>query len=322
MANLDHNVIKPLYDDKYYVYALCKPCGQVFYIGKGKGARINNHFAKWSLDKSNGRKNQTIRKYGNTIKREILCYFDSEDTAYEYEEWLISHYGLESEGGQLRQYAKTRNDYSTEFKKDVSGIASKSRKRKYSEELVIQAYKMFFEQCLPTYEVSEKLGITYSYVSQLMCGHKDKILFSKYVTSGEIKNLRVGKVIRKKKVTSNRIAFISDDELIVEYDKWFDNKESLSSIASRLEISKIHLRDIFYGNSRPHLFHGKELPQKVKNLSDDDLKTIIYEFVINKKSNLELSSMFDVNERRIREIKSCSDSYKHLQAYKETLMEK
>lgn len=105
-------------------------------------------------------------------------------------------------------------------------------------------------------------------------------------------------------------------------DKWFYNKESLSSIASRLEISKIHLRDIFYGNSRPHLFHGKELPQKVKNLSDDDLKTIIYEFVINKKSNLELSSMFDVNERRIREIKSCSGSYKHLQTYKETLMEK
>ena len=34
----------PQFKDKYYIYALCKPCGTPFYIGKGKGSRINDHF--------------------------------------------------------------------------------------------------------------------------------------------------------------------------------------------------------------------------------------------------------------------------------------
>ena len=83
MAEVNPYNVKPVFKDKYYVYALCKPNGDVFYIGKGKGKRINHHFQEYHLKRSNSRKNHTIRKYGNSIKREILCYFDSEDKAYE-----------------------------------------------------------------------------------------------------------------------------------------------------------------------------------------------------------------------------------------------
>lgn len=45
----------PQFKDKYYIYALCKPCGTPFYIGKGKGSRINDHFQpkKLNIAKSN-----------------------------------------------------------------------------------------------------------------------------------------------------------------------------------------------------------------------------------------------------------------------------
>ena len=39
MAEVNPYNVKPVFKDKYYVYALCKPNGDVFYIGKGMKAR-------------------------------------------------------------------------------------------------------------------------------------------------------------------------------------------------------------------------------------------------------------------------------------------
>lgn len=255
MAKLDNNVVKPLYKDKYYVYALCKPCGQVFYIGKGKGARINHHFAKWSLNKSNNKKNQTIRKYGNSVKREILCYFDSEDTAYEYEEWLISHYGLESEGGQLRQYAKTRNDYSEEFAKKASK-SSRKKTTKDMENTVVSAYRMYFTDCLGKHEISDYLNVRYDTLRSWLKGEKHRVLYTKYVISGLIaKNREYDKEFK--------LAKNYDIKKLREMRQRWINGEGTGELSKEIGIATTVLRDLFTGVSSKGLFDNyDEFPER------------------------------------------------------------
>lgn len=258
MAQENPYNIKPTFPDKYYVYALCKPNGDVFYVGKGKGKRINCHFQEYHLKRSNSAKNQTIRKYGNAIKREILCYFDNESSAYDYEEWLISYYGLESDGGCLRQYAKTRYEYSDKFSKEIASKASAAKTDKETEELVLNCYKLYFTDCENKHFISQEFSINYDTLRSWLNGSKHKILYEKYVKSGlVVKNREYSKEFKlDKRINVSRIREMRD--------LWLGGKITTGDVAKEFNIDRNSIREMFYGITCKGLFKNYEIPQKYK----------------------------------------------------------
>lgn len=72
--------------NNYYVYTHHKPCGEIFYVGMGKGKRA------WSVCDRNNLWRKIVLKYGNhTVK--IIKQNLSHSDAIELEKNLISKYG-------------------------------------------------------------------------------------------------------------------------------------------------------------------------------------------------------------------------------------
>lgn len=90
---------------RYYVYAYYLPDGTPIYIGKGCGKRATEHLTGHRL-----RKNKLFSKYLNEllvagIEPEVVVIMDmlTEQQAYDWEEYLIRHYGRHDLGtGPLR----------------------------------------------------------------------------------------------------------------------------------------------------------------------------------------------------------------------------
>jgi len=84
---------------KWYVYQLIDPTTMaVFYIGKGKGSRINDH----ELDSARGvcskkcNKIRTLKNAGFEIVKQKIAFFWDEQAAYDFETDCIEEVGLDT----------------------------------------------------------------------------------------------------------------------------------------------------------------------------------------------------------------------------------
>lgn len=81
----------------YYVYLLTDEMGEVFYVGKGKGDRAQNHTQNSILRWDSSLKADIIRHIqnrGGEVKIRYLAYFEVEQHAFVYEAAMIEVYGL------------------------------------------------------------------------------------------------------------------------------------------------------------------------------------------------------------------------------------
>ena len=320
MAERNLQNVKPVFKDKYYVYALCKPCGTPFYIGKGVNNRINVHFMKSHL-KIHNHKNSIIKLYGNEIKREILCYFDCEDKAYEYEDWLIAQYSLESEGGVLTNYAKTRFEYSDRFVSDVVNVAANKNKYDIPFDIEFKILRLYFYDGFSAKLVAETTGVPLGSILGIVGGkRKCRKLYDKYVSTGRIRDRRA-ELSKLYKPLPKRREY-SDEFLTHLFKLYSVGKMSLDGISQEYKICRKYLTGIFAGRYRPCLGFDKERVNFVLKSSDKhniDYYRDVYEFyVLNKTASVSsIAKRFDIPYTTTNRILQLNGRYAFVKEYYE-----
>lgn len=230
--------------DHYYVYGLAKPNGDWFYIGKGKGNRIIKHFQSEEMSKDSY-KSRVINKYGKeNIHKEIFSYLEDEDAAYELEEFTISEIGLENLANTIpaRYMTGEVSKGWDGWKKAVDDMT------KYSDDLLVECYRKYFEHGLTAWEISQETGVPREYLNGAFRGKYRKALYAEWIESGRIQD---GFETRPVKVLSQRK--VSDEDLIELYPRVVAGELSLSDVSDLLGVHSSWLSAIFCGKKRPYL---------------------------------------------------------------------
>lgn len=291
MTAMLERTVKPLVD-KFYVYALFKKSSYLpFYVGKGKGMRINNHFKESAL-KVNSRKVQTIKKYRDTIRREILCYFDSEESAYDFEEYLIRYYGVISEGGYLYNYAKTRHEFSKAFSKEVAAKGHVTRERTYDEDTISKVYNLYYDLHKTPLEISEETGVCHNYVGYVVRGEKCKSDYNKFLEErgwtkeqAQLEHSKVKDLLIKTRSPS----IISKEDITKMFELVCSDEISLEDAAKQLNTEKTYLHNVFTGKKRANLNLDYSLYKKNrKTLTDRTVEKNINNIIELMNQNLSV----------------------------------
>lgn len=167
----DLGMVYPENNSDYYVYALYSTNGFPFYIGKGRGRRINDHFRKSSLSHNSHKNNKIcliVQSHG-FVRREILSYHADEQSAFRVEEFLISHYGLVIDGGILTNVMRNPRDIPSSIRKLVVRHGPRS---KISDEKAVAFYNLYSSKSISLTQAAMELGVSTPYLSQVFSGKR------------------------------------------------------------------------------------------------------------------------------------------------------
>jgi|688.fasta_scaffold295799_3 hypothetical protein len=148
--------------NKYYIYAHSKPCGEVFYVGKGSGKRLfitSNRSDFWKRIASK-------YEYEVSIIEECL----DEDTAFDREIFWIAHYksigqcvaNFTNGGDGVRVGSRWWGEKISKSligKKCASGKESKSYKDLVCDE---DLRKMYCDQGMSSIDISKVTNLSYT----------------------------------------------------------------------------------------------------------------------------------------------------------------
>lgn len=146
--------LTPKQERLFYVYHLIDPRdGSVFYVGKGKGDRINHH----ERDARNGVLGNPEKEFkisdivsaGLKIEKKKIKFFSDENDAYNYETLEIERLGIENltnmAKGRVDQDKKARTLANRFIIKMKSAWPHLSRKRFYQSWLLVDEMNEILE---------------------------------------------------------------------------------------------------------------------------------------------------------------------------------
>ena len=252
MAKSIGKKVYPKYPEKYYVYILRKPTGGPFYVGKGIGSRVNDHFYPSNLEKNN-HKNKTIKKYGEGVVRDIVKYFEDEVSAYDYEEYLIGLYGIQREGGILTNTLKSVRDTNPDFLKVYSKKGRDKNTVRISNHTIFLVFKRLLFEGKPSCHVATEFNLSRGMVFLILQGKKNPQLYNKYIASGLIRDRRLEHNPTRKGIPQNWNKRYTDEELVLAFDSYRFGIKTSKQLSSELGIGYRHLNNIFSGAHRKSL---------------------------------------------------------------------